>query len=108
QQKSTTRIFHGPAGAFREDDCPGLLLSDMHLSRWQGQGDGTDGSLLLTTALWNVSTQFESKVLHGLTPEELRKQGSQLAAEGFRPVSIAATSAGQPPPEEMRESDGES
>src|SRR5262249_4797601 len=67
QQMSTTRVFSGPAAEFREDDCPGLLLTDAQFSQWRGQNDGTDGPLLLTTALWNVSTQFESKVLHGLT-----------------------------------------
>ena len=50
------------------------------------------GSILLTTALWNVSTQFESKVLHGLTPEEQREIGPRLAADGFRPVAISAVS----------------
>lgn len=94
QQKSTTRVFHGPAAEFREDECPGLLLTDVQLSQWNGQGDETDGPLLLTTALWNVSTQFESKVLHGLTPEELREIAPQLAAEGFRLVSFSAGSEG--------------
>ena len=57
----------------------------LQLSQWPGQDDSPDGPLLLTTALWNVSTQFESKVLHGLTPEELREIGPRLAAEGYRP-----------------------
>ena len=102
QQKSTTRVFHGPATEFREDDCPGLLLTDAQLSLWPGQDDASDGPQLLTTALWNVSTQFESKVLHGLTPEELREIAPRLAAEGFRPVSISAVGEGSPHPGEER------
>ncbi len=102
QQKSTTRVFHGPAAEFREDDCPGLLVTDVEWSQWPGQDDSSDGPLLLTTALWNVSTQFESKVLHGLTPEELREIGPRLAAEGFRPVSISAVSVGDQHPVEAR------
>jgi len=102
QQKSTTRIFHGPAAEFREDDCPGFLLTDMQWSQWPGQDDSSDGPLLLMTALWNVSTQFESKVLHGLTPEELREIGPRLAAEGYRPVSISAVSEGVQHPDEVK------
>jgi hypothetical protein len=108
QEKSTTRIFHGPAAEFSEDDCPGLLLCDMHLSQWPEQEDGTNGSCLVTTAVWNVSTQFESKVLHGMSPEKLHRLSSHLVAEGFRPVSISATNAGPPPSEEVSERNGES
>ena len=48
---------------------------------------------MLMTALWNVSTQFEAKLLHGLPPTEQRTQSLQLIATGFRPVAIAVTSA---------------
>jgi hypothetical protein len=101
QQKSTTRVFHGPAADFREDDCPGLLLTDAELSRWQGQEDGAGASLLLATALWNVSIQFESKVLHGFSPAEQLAQARQWIADGFRPVAISV-SADPQPPEEVR------
>ncbi len=89
QQRSTTRVLHGPAAEFHEDDCPGLLLTDVQLSGWLVQEDGVDRPLLLATALWNVSTESESKVLHGLSPAEQRSRGSQLAADGFRPVAIS-------------------
>ena len=51
--------------------------------------DGKTDPILLTTALWNVSTQFESKVLHGLSITEQRLLWPQLAADGFRPVAIS-------------------
>jgi hypothetical protein len=102
QQKSTTRVFQGAAAEFREDDCPGLLLTDAQLSQWVGRGEGADGPLLLTTALWNVSTQLESKALHGLSPAEQLAQGRQLIAEGFRPVAISASGVASRPEEERR------
>jgi serine/threonine protein kinase len=102
QQKSTTRVFRGPAAEFREDGCPGLLLTDAQWSQWRRQGDGSDGPLLLTSALWNVSTQFESKAPHGLTPEELREMGPRLAAEGYRPVSISTVREGDQHPGEVK------
>ena len=73
QQKSTTRLFHGPAADFREDDCPGLVLTDVQLSSIELEGDGKSDSILLTTALWNVSTQVRVEgaaraVDHGATP----------------------------------------
>jgi formylglycine-generating enzyme required for sulfatase activity len=96
QQKSTTRVFHGPAAELRQDDCPGLLLTDAQLSQWEGQEDGIGLPLLLTTALWNVSTQFESKTLHGLLPAEQVAQWRRLIADGFRPVAISVSGAHQP------------
>lgn len=72
QQKSTTRVFQGAAQDFHEDDFPGFLITDARLAWWPGRDDGQDSPLLLTTALWNISMEYESKVLHALTPEELR------------------------------------
>ncbi|HKI20300.1 MAG TPA: hypothetical protein VKA15_20590, partial [Isosphaeraceae bacterium] len=80
QQKSTTRLFHDLSEHFREDDCPGLLLSDVHLNWGEVEEDGKCESTLLTTALWNVSTRFESKVVHGQSIVEQRLLGPQLAA----------------------------
>ncbi len=108
QRKSTTRVFHGPADEFREDDCPGLLLTDAQFIQQRGPDGDAGGPRLLTTALWNVSTQFESKVLHALTPEELRKLAPQLAAEGFRPISISAISEGRRHTEEKSKAGDES
>src|SRR5262249_49776951 len=51
--------------------------------------DGRRNAILLTTALWNVSTQFESKALHALSIMEQRLLGPQLAADGSRPVAIS-------------------
>jgi hypothetical protein len=102
QQKSTTRVFHGAAADFREDDCPGLLLTDAQLSRCEGQDDGAGDSLLLVTALWNVSTQFESKALHGLSPEAHLAQARRLIADGFRPVAISADGGSRTPEEVKR------
>jgi hypothetical protein len=93
KQTSTARHFHGPAAEFREDDCPGLLLTDVRLSQCQGPDDETDSPGLWTTALWNVSTQFESKALHGLSPAEQLVQALRFTAEGFRPVAISASGA---------------
>ncbi len=89
QQRSTTRHFHDLAEHFREDECPGLLLTDARLFWGEVEVDGRRGPVLLTTALWNVSTQFESKALHGLSIMEQRLLGLQLAAEGFRPAAIS-------------------
>jgi formylglycine-generating enzyme required for sulfatase activity len=100
QQKSTIRLFHGPVEEFREDDCPGFLLTDAQLVRWRGQNEGLDDPLLLTTALWNISTTYESKVLHALTPEELREAAPRLAAEGYRPTSISAVGEWEHDPRE--------
>ena len=44
QQKSTTRLFHGPAADFREDDCPGLLLTDVQLSSSRLEERRQDGT----------------------------------------------------------------
>jgi serine/threonine protein kinase/formylglycine-generating enzyme required for sulfatase activity len=88
QQKSTTRLFHDLSEQFREDDCPGLLLTDARLT-WS-EDEGRHSPVLVTTALWNVSTRFESRVLHGLSLTEQRLRGAQLAADGFRPVAISA------------------
>jgi serine/threonine protein kinase len=93
QQKSTTRLFHGPAAEFHEDDCPGLLLTNVQLSQCQGHDDAASSPGLWTTALWNVSTQFESKTLHGLSPADQLAEALRLAAEGFRPVAISASAA---------------
>ena len=87
-------VFHGLAQEFPENGCPGFLLSDTQLARWPGGEDGSDGASLVTTSLWNVSTQFESKVLHALTPDELREAAPALAAEGYRPASISAAGGG--------------
>jgi len=95
QQKSTSRVFHGLAQEFLQDDCPGFLLTDAQLVRWPGGEEDSDVSALVTTALWNVSTQFESKVLHAVTPDELRAAAPCLAAEGYRPASISAA-GGEP------------
>ncbi len=95
QQKSTSRVFHGLAREFLKDDCPGFLLTHAQLARWPGGDDGSDVLDIVTTALWNVSTQFESKVLHALTPDELREAAPALAAEGYRPLSISAA-GGEP------------
>ncbi len=89
QQRSCTRFFHDLAAHFREDECPGLILTDARLSRSEIQENGKSQSVLLATALWNVSTQFESKVLHGLSIMEQRLLSSQLTADGFRPVGIS-------------------
>jgi serine/threonine protein kinase/formylglycine-generating enzyme required for sulfatase activity len=89
QQKSTTRWFHDLAAHFLEDDCPGLVLTDSQLSWSEEKQDGKRVSSMLTTALWNVSTKFESKVLHGLSITEQRLLGPQLTADGFRPVAIS-------------------
>jgi formylglycine-generating enzyme required for sulfatase activity len=91
QQKSTTRVFHGPADDFREDDCPGLLVSDARINHVESQDDSETGSFLSTTVLWNVSTHFESKLLHSLSPVEQLRHGLQLTADGFRPVAISAS-----------------
>ncbi len=96
QQRSTTRLFHGPSADFREEDCPGLLLTDVQLSSIALMQDGENDSIPLTTALWNVSTQFESKVLHGLSIREQRLVGSRLTAAGFRPVAISVASGPEP------------
>ncbi len=92
QQRSTTRLFHGPSADFREDDCPGLLLTDARLSSIEVPEDGGNDSILVTTALWNISTQFESKVLHGLSIIEQRLLAARLTADGFRPVAISVAS----------------
>src|SRR5262249_9499013 len=89
QQRSTTRFFQGPAADLREDDCPGLLLTDVQLCATELPEDGRRNAILLTTALWNVSTQFESKALHALSIMEQRLLGPQLAADGSRPVAIS-------------------
>jgi len=89
QQKSTTRLFHDLAAHFREDDCPGLLLTDAQLSWGEVTEDGKSESILLTTALWNVSTRFESKALHGLSIAEQSLLGPRLSADGFRPIAIS-------------------
>jgi formylglycine-generating enzyme required for sulfatase activity len=87
QQRSTTRSFRGPAAHLREDDCPGLLLTDVQLSQGTGAGEGDD--TLLATALWNVSMPFESRMLHALSVMEQRLSAPRLAADGFRPVAIS-------------------
>jgi Bacterial tandem repeat domain 1 len=89
QQKSTTRWFHDLAAHFREDDCPGLLLTDSQLTWSNEKQDGEGASVMLTTALWNVSTLFESKVLHGLSITAQRLLWPQLTADGFRPAAIS-------------------
>jgi formylglycine-generating enzyme required for sulfatase activity len=89
QQKSTTRVFHDLADKFRQDDCPGLLLTDAELSWAQDNENGERTSVLLTTALWNVSTQFESRALDGVSITEQRLLGPQLAADGFRPRALS-------------------
>jgi hypothetical protein len=101
QQKSTTRLFQGPAADFREDDCPGLLLTDAQLSRWEAQAGEAGGAVHLMTALWNVSTQFESKALPGLSPAEQLGEWRRLIAEGYRPAAISM-SGGRQPSEETR------
>jgi hypothetical protein len=99
QTRSTTRVYHGPADEFREDDCPGLLLTDAQLSEWVGQVEGAAASLPLTTALWNVSIRYESKALYGLTPEQHLAEARRLAAAGYRPASISASVDGPGPGE---------
>ena len=89
QLKSTTRLFHDDSERFREDDCPGLLLTDVRLTWAEAEEGGRRRPVLLTTALWNVSTRYESRVLHGRPIMEHRVLGPQLAAEGFRPASIS-------------------
>jgi formylglycine-generating enzyme required for sulfatase activity len=66
-----------------------LVLTDVQLSSIELKGDGKRDSTLLTTALWNVSTKFESKVLHGLCITEQRLLWPQLAADDFRPIAIS-------------------
>jgi hypothetical protein len=90
QQKSTTRLYSGPAAEFRADDCPGFLLTDVELSQWAGQED-TNVSPLLMTALWNISIQLESQALPGLSPDEQLAEARRLAAEGFRPAAISVS-----------------
>lgn len=85
QQRSTTRTYCGPAASLCEDDCPGLLLTDVQLSA--GTVDGV--AALLTTALWNVHTQYESRMLHGLSVMEQRLSWPSLIADGYRPVAIS-------------------
>jgi formylglycine-generating enzyme required for sulfatase activity len=92
QARSTTRLFHGPSSDFREDDCPGLLLTDAQMSSIAVKGDGAEDSIRLTTALWNVSTQLESKMLHGLSITEQRLRGPALVADGFRPAAVSVVS----------------
>ena len=89
QQKSTTRLFHGLAANFSEDDCPGLLLTDAQLSVSAVEEDGKSESSLLATAVWNVSTRFESKALHGMSITEQLVSGHQLTTDGYRPVAIS-------------------
>ncbi len=95
QQKSTTRVFHGASADFRADGCPGLLMTDVQLSQWVGRDADTDGPLPLTTALWNVSTQFESTTIHGLSPTQQSAQALRLAASGYRPVAVSASAGGE-------------
>jgi serine/threonine protein kinase len=92
QQKSTTRLFHGLAEKFRDDDCPGLLLSDARLTWGDAEEEELRSRVLLTTAVWNVSTLLESKTLHGLSVVEQRFLGPHLAADNYRPavISVAA------------------
>ena len=99
QQKSTTRLFHDLAANFREDDCPGLLLTDAQLSWSVVEEDGKSDSILLTTAVWTVSTRFESKALHAMSITEQILSAHQLTADGFRPVaiSVAPGPKGGPP-----------
>ena len=61
----------------------------MRLSWCEIKDDGKCDAYLLTTALWNVSTQFESKAIHGISIMEQRLLGPQLAADGFRPATIS-------------------
>ena len=89
-KKSTTRLFHDLAANFREDDCPGLLLTDAQLSWSAVEKDSKSDSILLTTAVWNVSTRFESKALHAMSITEQILSAHQLTADGFRPVAISA------------------
>lgn len=41
------------------------------------------------TALWELSSEFESRELHGLGPAEQLAQARQLIAKGFRPACFA-------------------
>ncbi|MCA9177997.1 MAG: SUMF1/EgtB/PvdO family nonheme iron enzyme [Planctomycetales bacterium] len=41
------------------------------------------------TAVWELSNEYESRELHGLTPAEQLTQARQLIADGFRPACIA-------------------
>ncbi|WP_435011955.1 protein kinase domain-containing protein (plasmid) [Tundrisphaera lichenicola] len=88
-QKCTTRLFHDLSGEFREDDCPGLLLTDARLTWGEVEEGGQRSPALLTTALWNVNTRFESRVIHGPSIVEHRFLGTQLATDGFRPAKVS-------------------
>ncbi len=79
--RTTTRAFHGPVAQFRADGCPGFLATDIDLAR--GQAADGDGPLL--SALWNISTEYESTIVLADSPSEQLERGLALADAGFRP-----------------------
>ena len=72
---------------------PVLLLTDVAIEPVSsGQDDNSDGPLLVTTALWNVSTQFESKVLHGADAgRSYARSAPGWPRTGFARSSISAS-----------------
>ncbi len=84
--RTTTRVFRGPADEFRDDDCPGLLMTDVGLAR--GTGRSAEAGPVLT-AVWNISRDRESKVIRAVSPAEQLERGRTLAGEGFRPAVLS-------------------
>ena len=92
QQNSTTRLYHDSSALFREDECPGLLLSDVRLGWVDPMGGEAEGPSLVATALWNLSTEFESRAIHEQSVMDQRLLADELIEEGYRPASISVTS----------------
>ena len=84
--RTTTRLFHGLTDEFREDGCPGFLLTDAAFTRDLAAGEAEGGRM---TALWNISTEYESKIVHAVSPSEQLERGLALAGSGFRPAAMS-------------------
>ena len=66
QKVSTSQKFSGIEPHFTGEIYPGLLLTDLNISRTAEPLS----SQQRYAAVWNVSTEFESAELHGLDPDE--------------------------------------
>lgn len=80
---SSSSLYHGLLNDFRADDFPGLFLEDARL--YPPDNDGKIGDDLQISALWNVSSKYESRFVCCPTPEEYLELSQSMIAEGFRP-----------------------
>ena len=73
---------------------------DVSLAEADVPPDSLDGEAepRLFAGLWRFDTQFESRLLSGLSPQKQVERARVLVAQGYRPVSVASLSRPSGPP----------